>query len=477
MGESASRVPVPKQTVGQRFWKLFSSPRLAIFLMMVLAGISILGTLVPQGREPQFYVQEFGPAKAWWILSLGLANLYHTWWFLTVMLFLSLNIFVCFYNRFPQKFKAFASHRVNPGRPYLLKQRNRATLSTHSDLEEAALAVDRVLRRRRYRVLKEHGGGSIAIHGTKGRLGRFGSDITHVAFLIIIGGAIIGNLFGFKDFIAIFEGDVKYVEQGGFYVRLDDFEVEFYPGSARPKDYKSTLTVIEGGQEKLTKVIEVNDPLVYKGIWFYQSSYGEAWRKIKEATFQVFDRRTGKLLGQYRLPFGREFVIPKNGLTLKMVDFVADFSYDTIRRRIYSKSAKHANPAVLVEIYENGRLTSRPWIFLRFPDAHAFQLRDSSVLLRLIGYEGVPYTGLKVSRDPGVNIVWTGCFLLTVGLFLSFFVFHKRVWVRLEPQAGGTTEVVMGATTNKNALAFEKEFQTMLREIRSALGGLEDRAP
>jgi cytochrome c biogenesis protein len=88
--------------------------------------------------------------------------------------------------------------------------------------------------------------------------------------------------------------------------------------------------------------------------------------------------------------------------------------------------------------------------------------------LRLINYRALPYTGLQMTRDPGVNIVWLGCFLLTTGLFISFFMFHKRIWVRLAPGEEGT-EVVLGGNTNKNVIAFEKEFTSLVKELQASL--------
>jgi cytochrome c biogenesis protein len=459
---------IPKKTIGQKVWKFFSSPRLAIVLMILLAGISILGTLMPQGRKPGFYIEQFGPDRAWWVLTLGLANLYYTWWFLTILMLLNVNIFVCFYGRFPQKYKSFGKTRVDIAKAYIVKQRSSVSLTVREGMEAASEAVAKALKRQRYRVSTHSGEGSVAFLGSKGLIGRFGSDITHIAFLIIIGGAVFGNLLGFKDFVAIFEGDTKYIEQGGFYLRLDDFDIEYYPESSRPKDYKSTLTVVEGGEDKLTKTIEVNDPLIYKDIWFYQSSYGKAWAKVKEATFQVFERESGDLIGQYSIPFGKARAVSEDGLKLKMVSFVADFTYDMTKRRVLSKSSDHNNPAVLVEVYEDGKLTARPWIFLNYPDAHAFQSKDSKYFIRMVNYRALPYTGLQVARDPGVNVVWLGCFLLTAGLFISFFVFHKRVWVRLEDGESGTA-VVLGGNTNKNVIAFEKEFQSLVKELRASL--------
>ena len=60
----------------------------------------------------------------------------------------------------------------------------------------------------------------------------------------------------------------------GFAIHCDDFDVEFYENSNTPKEFTSWLTIIEDGKVVLKKVIEVNDPLTYKGITFYQASYG-----------------------------------------------------------------------------------------------------------------------------------------------------------------------------------------------------------
>ena len=49
----------------------------------------------------------------------------------------------------------------------------------------------------------------------------------------------------------------------------------------------------------------------------------------------------------------------------------------------------------------------------------------------LIGLQTRYYTGLQANRDPGVSIVWAGCFMMIAGLFVSFFLSHKRIWVRI----------------------------------------------
>ena len=118
--------------------------------------------------------------------------------------------------------------------------------------------------------------GRISILAEKGILGRFGSLITHISIIIILVGAVIGSIGGFKENVSILEGETLQVPHADFSLRLDAFELEYYKDSTRPKDYKSTLAVVENNKDVLTKTIEVNDPLSYKGIFFYQSTYGQS---------------------------------------------------------------------------------------------------------------------------------------------------------------------------------------------------------
>ena len=115
----------------------------------------------------------------------------------------------------------------------------------------------------------------------KGAWTRTGVYIVHASILVIFLGAIIGSLGGFKGSVVIPEtmkknriflfGSGKPIDLA-FEVRCNSFTIEFYP-NGMPKEYTSSLTILENDREILTKEIEVNDPLSYKGITFYQSSY------------------------------------------------------------------------------------------------------------------------------------------------------------------------------------------------------------
>jgi cytochrome c biogenesis protein len=83
-------------------------------------------------------------------------------------------------------------------------------------------------------------------------------------------------------------------------------------------------------------------------------------------------------------------------------------------------------------------------------------------------FEGITvkeYTGLQVTKDPGVWVVWTGCALLIVGFILSFFFSHQRVWIRVPKSTG--KEIVLAGSTSKNRIGFESVFQGLAEGIRS----------
>ena len=129
------------------------------------------------------------------------------------------------------------------------------------------------------------------------------------------------------------------------------------------KSYNSTLTVIDQGTPTMTKTITVNDPLVYKGIWFYQSSYGDAWDQIEAARINIKDKANDKILATVDLEWNKEKAV--DGLPLKMKMTISwPISRSTRRRRKFSKTAEHANPAIRLAVDERSSVQSTPWVFI-----------------------------------------------------------------------------------------------------------------
>jgi cytochrome c biogenesis protein len=203
---------------------------------------------------------------------------------------------------------------------------------------------------------------------------------------------------------------------------------------------------------------------VYKGIWFYQSSYGDSWDRVEKARVVVREKATDKVVGEAILDWKKEAVLKDLGLKLQLTDFVADFGFDAKGRRVYSKTVEHENPAIKLAITEQEHQLPPPWIFYNYPDL--FDIQGSKYKFELTGYLTKKFTGLQIAKDPGVLIVWGGSTLLVVGVTLSALIYHRRVWAKVVSEPRGVT-VYLGGTAYKGQIDFDREFERFAERLKA----------
>src|SRR5512145_1324510 len=94
------------EVVADKIWKFFSSVKLAVVLLIILAIVSVVGTVIQQNEPTETYLQEYSPATVQLFESLGLFDMYHTWWFVLILFLFTANLTVCTLERFPMSWKA-----------------------------------------------------------------------------------------------------------------------------------------------------------------------------------------------------------------------------------------------------------------------------------------------------------------------------------------------------------------------------------
>jgi cytochrome c biogenesis protein len=443
------------------FVEFFSSLKLAIFLMIVLAILSTVGTVIQQGERPEVYIKEYGEPAYVWFTRLGITDIYHQWWFTSVLVLLCINSLTCFHQRFPAIWRSIRQDKVNVAVPFIQNLKRTTTLEVPVTADKLTDDLVLAFAQRGYRVLFNKAAADNTVYASKGILGRVAAHVAHLSVTIIVLGGLLGTVLGFRDFGVCLEGQTYHIPQGNFDVHVDKFWIDYYDNGA-VKSYNSTLTVLENDAQKMTKTITVNDPLVYKGIWFYQSSYGDSWDRVEKARVVVKDKATDKVVGEAILDWQKEQTLKDLGLKLQLTDFVADFGFDPKDRRVYSKSVEPENPAIKLAITESNRLVSAPWIFYNYPDL--FEIQGSKYKFELTGYLPKKFTGLQITKDPGVIIVWIGSTLLVVGVMLSAMIYHRRVWAKIVPTSAGST-VYLGGTAYKGQIDFDREFQRLVESI------------
>ena len=90
------------------------------------------------------------------------------------------------------------------------------------------------------------------MYAEKGRWTRIGVYVVHSSILLLLIGALIGSVFGFKAFLNLDEGkssDTAFISKTrasvnlGFSIRCNKFDVKFYDTGA-PEEFKSNLILI-----------------------------------------------------------------------------------------------------------------------------------------------------------------------------------------------------------------------------------------
>jgi cytochrome c biogenesis protein len=441
--------------------KFFSSVKLAIFLIIIIALASLVGALVPQERSPDEYFARYGQL-AHFFQIIQFTRLYQSWWFLSLLFLLALNIIVCTLNRLSPKLRRAFRPRLEIEAKEINALRIKEKLKKDMALAKAKQGLKREFSLRHYRLKEEERENKVFLLARKKVLGLFGSDIVHLGLLIILAGGIASGLAGFKENLTFREGEVLDIPKAEFKLRLDKFQIEYYP-NGRIKDWKSTLTVIENEKPTLSKVIEVNHPLSYKEFVFYQSSYDWDWTNV---SLEVWARKKNdsSFLKTIEAKVGESINLEEN-IRIALSQFIPDFIIDE-KNEVTSRSLQPNNPAAFIEGWEENRKIFSGWIFARFPDfSRIHSEEEMNFSFELKNFTAGQFSVIQAASDPGVNFIWLGCGLVMTGLFLAFYWPSREVRVILE-ESQKQTEFLAGGTAAKSREALEFEFKEIMGSIR-----------
>ena len=446
-----------KKGFWQGIYQMLASPKLTVVIFLVLAAASVVGTLMPQGLSEAELQSHYGQRAIWFITTFGLNDLYHTGWFRLLLLFLCANLVVCTLERLPKTLKIFrrGEEQVDPQK--LAKCSLNCQFTSNLSRDETEARLIKIISEEFGALHKLAGANHLAGMAEKGRWSPLMVYVVHLSVLLVLCGALVGSIFGFKGFMNILEGEavsevmIEGSERGlnlPFQVRCDKFDVSYYD-NGMPREFRSDLTLIRDGKEVLKQELRVNDPLTYGGITFYQASYGAI---LKDADVELTDRESGAVR-RFVVPF-REWVdIPGTRDRAQILRFEEDF------RRL--------GPAMVLLISRAGGEPDGSWIIIDM-DFHGNRVENYNV--KVLHATRIPYTGLQVKQDPGIWLVWLGFAAMLVGIGLTYYVSHCKLWVWAAADAGkGVTNVVIAGRTNRNEISFEQDFNRLCDRLQAEL--------
>ena len=419
----------------------FASVKLALFTLFLLAVTSIIGTVIPQKESFEWYVKNYSESTAKLFEVLSIPDMYNSWWFLGLLTLLSVNLIVCSFDRFPGVWRQIKADNLGTDIKRLAKMRLSEKWSSDKSEAEIATELSNKLSGEGWKTNQRKRDDSLLLFAQKGAMTRTGVYIVHASILVIFIGAIVGEMYGFKGSVMLPEtkSTTSIYEYGtgkpidlGFEVACDRFDIEFYD-TGMPKAYRSHLRVLEDGKVVADKKIVVNDPLTHNGITFYQSSY----QGYQDFILTVTDEKSN-VSESISLPFQRRSNLKMfKGAAIGIVN--AEMRGQSVSRiKVWYKDEQ--GPASVFWVQDG--------------DAVTVQRTGAEYV---IGAKQMYATGLQVAKDPGVWIVYLGCGMMILGLFVAFFMSHRRVWILLTKEDGATT-VLLAGSANKDKVGFEKKF-------------------
>lgn len=465
-----------------RIWDALASVKLTMVILVGLLVLAIPGTVVLQynvsnvdpGLQYGYNFWAFGQA-------IQLFTAYHSVWYVALVVLLSINLIACSVNRWPQMLKLAIAKPVLWSRDTFARQEPAhvhtwTTTLSASEFREQALEVVASPFASAPTVLKDSAD-SVQIFWQVGRWSRIANYLVHTSLLVIFMGAIVSALYGFEGAANIPSGDavdtlivfkegkasgLQHAEGGlvnekllGFRLRAKDFRVKFYddfPG--RPEAFTTRLQVLEDGVPMKEQSVTVNEPLEYKGIRFYQASYGRMNNYEIQLRAIFRDRPLeGQVFKSVRL--GEPFSLPSMNAELVALQALGD--------------VQGFGPGVQFQTLKAGKPEGNPFWVLKDHQNFDFDSRKANYGIVLDEVREMFYTGLQIAYDPGAPIYWWGCFGMLVGTFYALFMTHKKYYLNYEKG-----EVLFTGTIHRLPFGFAQALGAQATHLRGRLSEKSD---
>lgn len=312
--------------------ELLSSMRFAISLLTLIAITSVIGTVLKQNEPMPNYVNQFGPFWFDVFNKLSLYSLYSAWWFLLIMGFLVLSTSLCLIRNAPKMLRDMRSWRENLREDSLRNFHHKSEWSSALQPEEMSKLVTVHIARLGYKFKVLEKENATLIAAKQGAANKWGYIFAHSAIVIIcVGGLLDSDLainfqtwfmgkvpFEGNGIIAkiapqhrlalanpTFRGNAMIPEGASsstaiipqkngvliqdlpFTLTLNKFIIDYY-STGMPKLFASEVQVRDHETGKtFAATVKVNQPLIYKGIAVFQSSFEDGGSHLRLQAFPM----------------------------------------------------------------------------------------------------------------------------------------------------------------------------------------------
>ena len=411
-------------------FRLLADLRFSIFILLLISLCSIVGTIIEQDQSIEIYKINypltnpvFGILSWDRIIQFGLDHVYKTWWFLGLIFLFGLSLILCsFLQQLPSlKIARRCQFFRTTNQFYPLK------ISTILNSFSFNKILSR-LKNQKYSIFQQKN----IVYCYKGLIGRIAPIIVHFSMILVLLGTIIGSLFGFKAQEIVPKTENFHIQNivnnGPLTIvpktaaRVNDFWITYTKKKTISQFYSDISILNNQGNEIDRKTIYVNYPLIYKGIYYYQTDWNLIGLRLQNLNNQIVEYPLINILrnqDKVWLTWISNTKILTDGIIL-IIDNLEGYC------SIYNSMGQFLGNIELNE---------------------SFNFKQSFTLLEIISS-----TGLQIKTDPGIPMIYLGFFFLMISTLISYIT-YSQVWIIQKNQ-----KIFIGGNTNRAIFEFELEF-------------------
>nr|YP_010021092.1 ccs1 [Chaetoceros muellerii]QOK36111.1 ccs1 [Chaetoceros muellerii]UHB41440.1 c-type cytochrome biogenesis protein [Chaetoceros sp. DS1] len=418
----------------QRIFKIIADLRFAIIILLLIASVSIIGTIIEQDQSIEIYKLNYPLVNpvfgflSWDIILLcGFDHVYKTWWFIMLIVLFGLSLLTCTILQQVPILKV--SRRCQFLRTP--KQFQRLTSSSQVKKLKFSNLLARI-KNTNYSLFQQ----KYIIYAYKGLSGRMAPIIVHFSMILILIGTIIGSLNGFKAQEIIPKTETFHIQNilnNGQITqipkvagRINDFWIT-YTKQTTVNQFYSDLSILNvDGNEITRKTIYVNSPAKYNGVIFYQTDWNLIGLRIKNSS-PNFSQYPLINFGNSPNKIWLTWIPTTMNLDTGLVLFIDNLQgYCSI----YTELGEFLGN---LEVNE------------------AINTNLSFTLIDILSS-----TGLQIKKDPGIPLIYSGFFFLMLSTLISYIT-YSQIWLIQQ-----NDKIFIGGTTTRATFDFELEFLKLI---------------
>nr|YP_010728591.1 c-type cytochrome biogenensis protein [Phymatolithon calcareum]WEA76767.1 c-type cytochrome biogenensis protein [Phymatolithon calcareum] len=416
--------------------KKLSSLSVSISILLLIALVSILGTIIEQDQSIEYYKLNYPEDQSLFffltwkqIIAWGLSHVYSNIWFLSLIFLFFLSLLLCTMStqlpvlKHARQWKFFYNN-------ISLKKFN----SYYKVTDESFINFIYVLNLKKYYVF--HKGN--AVYAYKGLLGRVAPIFVHFSIIFTLMGSVIGLFGGFFAQEMIPVGEVFHFQNivrsgciskypSNVLGKVNNLNITYNQDHSIQQFFSNLSLLNNQGIILYNKTISVNNPLRFQGLTFYQTD----WQ-----------------VNALRLRLGSKYLFEKS------LNKITNSNLGTAWFCNVSINDNHQISIFITDLKNN----------ILIYDDRGVLITETKYGLWNVVY-GVPIviqdlmtsTGLQVKVDPGIQITYLGFLILMISIVTSYQS-YSQIWAN-----SSYNTFHFSGITNRALLSFEDEVSIIYR--------------